>query len=941
MIGVPSGEVTLKISYVGYQPVTERVSVPEGGVVEKEFRLAPQAIEGQEVVVTAQARGQNEAINQQLASNSIINVVSADKMKELPDANIAESIGRLPGVTLQRNAGEADAVVVRGLSPKYNSVTIEGVPMVSTNSSDRSIDLSLLGDDLVKGVELSKTLRPDMDADALGGTVNLTLKTAQEGFHYDFRGDGGYTKLDDSYNNYKFAGTAGDRFLDNSIGLLVQGSIEEKQLPSDQFNAAYATPQGVKLANGDTVENMSTQSATLTQTQTKRHRYGASAILDYTSDFVNVKFYNVYDQKNDSTITRSNQSTFSNSQFLSQIFASDTKTEQRTHSLQALFKFWNTELPISLSYTKGDVSSPNGQQLDVYGYEDPGFTPIKDNATHFTQPSILMAYLGVQQPQNSWLQNLYQINTTLSDINYDFRADWKVPFTISDYLSGVLSAGGKYHDVDRTSNYTKAGPSIQYGGPSGPRLDLINDLTALYPGFSSDPSAQTGIEAHNFTDPNYTGGNILGYAIGPQYKVYELLNINNYFYAHEPPHTYRVDGVDSYAQDYTDKENSSAGYVMGEFHAGTDLTVIPGIRFQEEKSDISAYHIIVDPLSPIGYSVTPVLVETKRDNPNWFPSVNIKYRATDNIQILGAAYRSVSLPSFIDISPVLIFNPGASPTQLSGGNPLLKPSTAANADLGVSVFNNNIGLFTVNLFYKEITDLIYVMNDYQPFLTAPVAGAPANIRDRLPAPAYYDTNFVKLLTGTISENIPMNDPEKAYLRGIELSWQTHLWYLPWVLNGIVLDLNVSFMSSNQLYPYFNVVRTGGSAIRPINSLVYETRSGQLQDQPKATYNAILGWDNKGFSSRLSFRYQQVTLTGLDTQYGIRDAYYDNVLLVDISLKQQILPGLSIFANATNVNSHIDNYYLNYYNGNNGTSGQLPTSEQTYGLNGQLGLSFVY
>ncbi len=52
--------------------------------------------------------------------------------------------------------------------------------------------------------------------------------------------------------------------------------------------------------------------------------------------------------------------------------------------------------------------------------------------------------------------------------------------------------------------------------------------------------------------------------------------------------------------------------------------------------------------------------------------------------------------------------------------------------------------------------------------------------------------------------IPMNDPEKAYLRGIEFSWQTHLWYLPGVLSGIVLDLNLSLMSSNQLYPSFEL-----------------------------------------------------------------------------------------------------------------------------------------
>jgi outer membrane receptor for ferrienterochelin and colicin len=148
------------------------------------------------------------------------------------------------------------------------------------------------------------------------------------------------------------------------------------------------------------------------------------------------------------------------------------------------------------------------------------------------------------------------------------------------------------------------------------------------------------------------------------------------------------------------------------------------------------------------------------------------------------------------------------------------------------------------------------------------------------------------------------------------------------------------MSSAQTYPYFATVRVG-SGISAKNYLYYQATAGQLQDQPKATYNAILGWDYKGFSSRFSFRYQEVTLTNLDTQYPMRNAYYDNVLLVDISVKQNIIYNLSIFANVTNINNHIDNYYLSYYNGNDGSSGHLPTSQQTYGMQAQLGVSFNY
>ena len=146
------------------------------------------------------------------------------------------------------------------------------------------------------------------------------------------------------------------------------------------------------------------------------------------------------------------------------------------------------------------------------------------------------------------------------------------------------------------------------------------------------------------------------------------------------------------------------------------------------------------------------------------------------------------------------------------------------------------------------------------------------------------------------------------------------------------------MSSNEEYPYFFVK---APKIGNKDTLVYSTTEGALQNQPKAIYNAILGWDYKGFSSRFSLRYQQLTLQSLDTQYGLEDSYYDNVLLFDISLKQQIIDNLSVFANATNVNNHVDNYYFNHPAYLTSTAGSLPTSGQTYGLNVQAGISFSY
>jgi TonB-dependent receptor len=677
--------------------------------------------------------------------------------------------------------------------------------MSSTYYGARGIDLSLLGDDLVKGVEVSKTLRPDQDADALGGTVNLTLKTAQPGLHYDVWGNGGYTKIRDSYNNYKFAGSASDRFLDDKVGVLVQGNIEEKQLPSDQLNATYNSGQKSSVvANTFFVQ---TATAELTDNSTVRHRDGASLILDYTSDFVDVKLFNVYDQKTDSSITRDNTTNFTSGEFYDQLFVNQTKTVQRTNSIQALFKLGGTELPVSLSYTKGESHSPNGMEFDIYELGVP--SAPKQNQLAYGEPLALVKAMGVIDPNNatSSLNNIYVGSADLTDASYDAKLDWKVPFKLSDYLSGRLILGGKYHSVDRTSDATRFQYYMQYGNGANTR-NAVASFKSLFPGLAtlSPPileNDQTGVPVSPFVDPNYTTNNILGYPVGANWDAYDLVKMTNAL-ASIPSAAVWQDGVTNYSQTYTDKEKTKAGYLMGEFNIGSSLTIVPGARYQEEQTDIAAYHIQPVTSNANGLGYPPVLVDSKRDNPYWYPSVNLKYKASENVQVMGAVYRSVSLPAYSEISPELEFQ---TPGYSLGGNPLLKPSTATNYDVGASLFSNAVGLFTVDLFYKDIKNLIYSFQNYFPYAPYPVLNTPADFASRLPNKSYFDSTYLNLNPATnklLDGSIPMNDPADAYLRGIELSWQTHFWYLPGLLSGIVLELNASFMSSNEEYPYFFV-----------------------------------------------------------------------------------------------------------------------------------------
>ena len=222
---VPSGNYLIKATYIGYMAKEDSIFVKQGQDLTYDFGLSYTTLEGEMVTVSVQAKGQMSAINQQLSSRSIVNVVSSDRIQELPDANAAESVARLPGVSIQREGGEGNKVVIRGLSPKYNAVTINGIRMASTDSDDRSTDLSMISQYMIEGIEVSKAATPDKDADALGGTVDFRIKKAAEGFKYNFIAQGSNNALRETYNDYKVVADVSNRFLGNRFGVVGQKLI--------------------------------------------------------------------------------------------------------------------------------------------------------------------------------------------------------------------------------------------------------------------------------------------------------------------------------------------------------------------------------------------------------------------------------------------------------------------------------------------------------------------------------------------------------------------------------------------------------------------------------------------------------------------------------------------------------------------------------------------
>jgi TonB-dependent receptor len=541
-----------------------------------------------------------------------------------------------------------------------------------------------------------------------------------------------------------------------------------------------------------------------------------------------------------------------------------------------------------------------------------------------------------------WLRALDRTNNFLNDNTTDARLDYHISFKLSDDFSGKISVGGKYHKFDRICD----GRGLDYGLEMAANSHAPEFLNFVIQNGTPSGSgvSQYGVSGMNFMDKNYSAPNFLNGRYPLDSWNYNLGYLNwlgqNFYTVHAVQ--YWVDGPQSFNSDYNETEKLAAGYLMTELNIGSELTIVPGVRWEQLQGDYGAYAVYTNNSNPNGLAgKVPIWRVFSITHVNYFPSVNLKYKATENIQLMGAYYSSAARPNFSDLSPLVDYPTTGNVNAAS--NPFLKPAIAQNFDLGVSVSSNTLGLFTVNGFYKEISDLVYTMPFYMPARREDIVQAPADMLERLPGYEYFDSTYFKSSTNkNLTTNIPINNPEKAFVRGVELSWQTNFWYLPGMLSGLVLDVNAAFMSSSTCYPYFDgqsVVKD--SSVKAFGTTytwyqAYRTRGGSVVDMPKATYNVIIGWDYLGFSSRVSFRYQQTTLTSLDSKFSIADAYYNNVLLVDIMLKQKIMGNLSVFANFTNIGSHIDDYYYHAPINLN-----LPTSQQTYGFNAQFGVSFYY
>ncbi len=903
------GKYYLRISYIGYRTKDIAVTVEDGKTVQVDGKLVFDVIKGATVVVTGQAFGQAAAINQQITSETIVNIISEEKIQELPDANAAESIGRLPGISIQRSGGEANKALIRGMQAKFSPVTVDGVRIPSTEENSRGVDLSTLSQSSLAGIELYKAITPDMDGDALSGTINLVTKKAPEERMLKANIKGNYNYLTESANQYDLSFRYGERFFNNMLGVQLAGNLEKKVRSNESIRVSDSRWE--KSIQEIVIDNFNVEFI-----DENRKRDGLSLLLDFnTPDNGSIRINNVYGRTNRDYLTHRRDYPLNgeNTEYDFRQREQDINTYNSSihgeNHLLGLDLNWGLSYAQSKSYYPFDYQlifyESNGMQApypQIFDYQD-----IPDKVVPLARNNYAEAWQawGYYRKQD----NLEKEKTALIDI--------AKPYSFTNNITGVIKVGTKFKSRTRT-NKTSEDFSPYYLDGQWKFDELAPDGTVRPKDFSGtyfedwfNAGANGGTIALEHFYSNVESRNVYGeYQLTPlvdkeRLKQWQELNQ----YGVDPTGNRKeVWGNPLYrVNDYDIEENVSAFFIMNTLNIGQQITFISGLRTEHEYNDYLGYYM----KSKVGGFplAEDVLFDTTSSAQQtvFLPHFHLAYKATDYLKIRLAAYKALARPDFNMRIDRYVGGRGAvlgSPWEVQVGNINLKTAEAWNYEINTSVYNHRIGLISLSAYYKNIKNMYHMLNEFG-----------TTGEDAL---QFFGSKWNSDMGGTAYDlTIPYNSTKPTKVWGFEFEHQINFHFLPGYLSGIVLSYNVSVVrSETQLYvPQLDSVWVDppgpiGPTWSYFNSL-HETIT-KLEGQPEFFYNIAFGYDIGGFSGRVSvFHQAEYNNSVTSKDYRINLAF----TRVDVALKQRIIDGVSVFLNMNNLTDFedaVDRQYSEYH-----------------------------
>ncbi|MFZ1290444.1 MAG: TonB-dependent receptor [Melioribacteraceae bacterium] len=912
---IPVGNHVLEISYIGYNPKSTQVKIVENKTINLDIDLDFKIIEGEVVVVTGQVEGQIQAINQQLSSNTISNVVSKSRIEELPDVNAAESIGRLPGVSISRSGGEANKVSIRGLSPKYNAVTVNGVRLPSNSGEDRSVDLSLISSNMLAGIEVKKANTADMDADALGGTIDLRLKEAPTNFKANINAQGGYNKMLEDWGNYNINGNVSNRFFNDELGVIFGFNADQYNRSADQYSGSYTrrdTPEGI---TENIISNIITRDV-----NTIRDRLGASVVLDYKIPNGRLSVNGFFNQLSWDQKRREQTYNLTDNRHYILFRENGGTTNIFTAAFGSEQDFEWIKYDFGLSLSGSETTAPDEREFN-FVREGGSFVGAVTVDTHPTE----ISQLATNDSTRIGIQDVYRYDTERNENQSTVQLNFQIPINLSNDITGHFKTGIKFRWLDRKNDQEQFGRNgLYYGNGNGPNsfLTVLGeripewDVEGLVDQYGVLPISHflSDYSRDNFLDKKFPLGFQADFAM--LNRMYNALNMVT------DSSESQLDEITigSLADDYEGIEHYQAAYAMAEFNFGNLITFIPGVRYENDYSKYTAYvfrEVTINntPAPPADLDT----VTSVRQNDYLLPMIHLIANPNDWLKIRLAYTQTLTRPDFNMYAPITRIN--SYNNYMRAANTQLRPSVSTNYDVAVSVYENHVGLFTLSGFYKSIKDLIFQYN------------YPINADIPLLEGFLIPENWTKNVQ--YGADTYINNENPAYYTGFEIDWQTNFWFIPY-MEGVVLNINYTRIFSEMDKQRFNLVQSdrrkpGGGPPRYFMDLADTVRSSRLPDQPAHIANITLGYDYRGFSARLSFLYQTDKVAYIDLNKEL-DQFSGEYSRWDLTLQQTIIENLQLFCNFTNLNERPDESFR-------GTTLSNPTYIEYYGLTVDFGVRF--
>jgi TonB-dependent receptor len=892
---VPAGKYTLTVSYVGFQPQTSNVEVAAGQNLNLALTLKV-ASASEEIMVTAERpHGEVEAINETRTADNLLQVLPAEVITSLPNANVGDAIGRFPSVTLYRIEGEGVYIQVRGTEPRLTNVTVDGITIPAPEPSVRQIRLDVIPSDMVDTIEMNKTLSANMDGNGIGGSVNLRTKEASEQPTVSLYGNGGYTNIMNGRGSYAFGGTAGKRFgADKRFGLLGNAVFDYNGRGIDNFQPALDPLSTFAMPFYD--------NNTIREYRYYRTRYGFDGSADYrVNNNTGIYAHGFYSDLKDwgdkwyySPISTAISGTAANPVLPNPATKSSspkfyTSSKRPNASVGTIILGGRTVHQDSLFTYQ--ISASRSYEVDSAGNPKADFS--------WVGPTVFCNYVPSAQTDlyHPHFGNCDNTNTSplLNAANWQFK-----DITISHGLDAELDLAAqtsfaKDYNAKGHFGVFETGFKISNGHKSSDSTENV------YDGFPSTAPLMTQL-LDTFNNTDYFNGQYFGGQYG---QVSNFTSAANYTLANLTGNldTYKTAG-DTYPNLFHYVERITSGYLMNTIDFGK-LHLQTGLRFEGTQMMTFGYNLTFLGKSSATMPVCGGTTVTNcysfagiTNNPSYvdvLPSVQARYALTPNSALRAVVARGVARPDPYQLIPYITEDSTASPVSVTIGNPALRPEHANNYDLLYEHYLNPLGMVQAGFFFKQLT---------APQIETSIPGGLS--LSNFPA-GYFPVATQQVLAQYPGDAITQYvNGQNAYLYGYELSFQQHLNYLPGLLSGLGVSANYSYTASRE------------------KGLPLRTDQPTLIDQAPNTWNISPTYDTKRVSARVGlayngyslFQYMYVSPTlvsgadpsGLGTKGPSGDIYTLAHYQVDAQVSYRFYKGLSAVVDGLNLNNEVFGYY---------------------------------